>query len=106
MITHDATHCIICENKLSGKQTKFCSYTCKIKGQSNSNYISQQLRGKNRKVRLISMSGNKCISCGFNGDFCALSFHHINPRQKSFPLDIRNLSNRSWESIINEFKKC
>ncbi len=36
----------------------------------------------------------------------ALEFHHARPGTKSFQLDLRSLSNRSWERVLEESVKC
>ena len=57
--------CIVCNLELTGKQTKFCSNKCKHKTQNNKhqNYITQQKRGRDRKLELIKMFGSKCTIC-------------------------------------------
>jgi len=54
----------------------------------------------------MELFGNKCEICGYNKNLAALHFHHQNPSQKEFKLDARNLSNRTWERLIEESKKC
>jgi len=104
--------CIICFKELDGLKTKFCSNNCKVKGhyhrikeQSNT-YHSQTIRSYKRKIALIEMSGGGCKKCGYNKNMAALHFHHIHPDQKSFKLDVRKLSNKKWEYIVIEYKKC
>lgn len=60
---------------------------------------------ENRKQILVKMSGGCCILCGYSKCLRALSFHHRNPREKSFELNKANLR-RPWNSIIEEHKKC
>jgi hypothetical protein len=52
------------------------------------------------------MSGGCCEICGYNKNYAALVFHHIDPKNKSFQLDGRILSNTDWECILEEHKKC
>lgn len=60
-----------------------------------------------RKFKLIELRGNEgCARCGYKKNIGAIDLHHINPDLKEFRLDARNLSNRSWSSIIKEFEKC
>jgi hypothetical protein len=35
-----------------------------------------------------------------------LEFHHLNPKKKRFSLDLRSLSNRRWEEIVEEVSRC
>ena len=104
--------CIECSGELNGLKRKFCSNACKqknhwhkVKEQQNT-YHSQTIRAYKRKLKLIEMSGGKCIKCGYNKNIAVLQFHHINSNEKSFPLDARNLSNRKMENLIEEHKKC
>lgn len=100
--------CKGCERQLNGRQRVFCSTACKSDSYKNSQriYTNQQKRGWDRKVKLVDMFGGKCNRCGYNKNYSGLTFHHIDPTIKELALDVRNLSNRQWESIVNEVKKC
>jgi len=97
-------NCIICNAPLHGKQSKFCSKNCKNK--DHQVYQNQQKRGLERKLKLIQKVGKKCSMCGYSKNLAALTFHHLNPKNKKFKLDIRSLSNRRFESILLEHRKC
>jgi hypothetical protein len=100
--------CSICNKSLTGRQTKYCSAKCKNSDLNNKhqNYVSQQHRGYERKLILVKMKGGKCEICGYNKNQTALCFHHINPKTKSFQIDIRRCSNSSWEKLEIEANKC
>lgn len=100
--------CLVCSNKLSGRQRKFCSRGCKNRFGNNAHqsYLAQQNRGRKRKIELVLEFGGQCKTCGYKKNFAALEFHHVDPATKSFQLDIRSLSNRKWSSILEEGKKC
>ena len=100
--------CIQCGKMLAGKQRKYCSRQCKntYNNQAYQSYQAQQLRGRSRKVALIKLKGSKCVSCGYKQNFAALEFHHVDPKTKLFQLDLRSLSNRKWETVLVEAKKC
>jgi len=100
--------CLICESNLAGRQTKFCSTKCKLASTNNKhqNYVSQQRRGYQLKARLVEMKGGHCEICGYTKNQAALCFHHIVPKIKSFPIDIRHCSNNSWDKLIEEAEKC
>lgn len=104
--------CEECSNDLNGLQRKFCSNACKqknhwhrVKEQQNT-YHSQTIRAYNRKLKLIELSGGECQECGYKKNIAVLQFHHRDSKDKSFSLDARNLSNRNWEIILKEHKKC
>ena len=100
--------CIQCGKMLVGKQRKYCSRQCKnnYNNQSYQSYQAQQSRGRSRKVELIKLKGSQCVACGYNQNFSALEFHHVDPKTKLFQLDLRSLSNRKWERVLEEAKKC
>ena len=62
-----------------------------------------------RRKRLREMAreykGGKCTICGYKKSQRALSFHHVNPKNKEFDLSSRGLT-RSWERIKKEIDKC
>lgn len=98
--------CKICSNNLTGHQRFFCSKKCRIKSK-NPNTVERQKRiSKDRKLELIKMSGGCCEACGYNKNYSALQFHHLDPSNKTFNIDARMLSNTKWDSIIKEWRKC
>lgn len=100
--------CIICNANLSGKQTKYCSRKCKGQdtNHKNQNYEAQQKRGLDRKIKLVELLGGKCECCGYAKNYAAMSFHHQDPSKKETTLDIRQLSNTKWDTLLTEAKKC
>lgn len=69
-------------------------------------YEYQRLRGLKRKVELIEMMGGCCENCGYNKNVSAFDFHHIDPTQKDYQLDMRTLSNNRMDKLLTEVKKC
>jgi len=96
--------CKVCDKKLKGKQTLYCSSNCKNK--AHQSYPSQKLRGLNRKTALVKLFGGKCSVCGYKRNLTALTFHHQDPKKKEFKLDSRSLSNRKFSRIQAELQKC
>lgn len=111
-ITNHLSHCIVCNKCLTGRQQKYCSNKCKSKHENPKNYDKnkhlqyQKKRGTERKTKLIIMSGGSCNKCGYNKCIASLSFHHLNPPDKLFHLDMASLCHRSWTSILSEYSKC
>lgn len=102
--------CIHCKVKeLTGKQQRFCGKTCKGR-YSNSWHNSserQKTKGIRRKLELLKMLGEvKCHVCGYRKNLACLSFHHRNPKDRSFGLDQRICSMYSMKRLIIEAKKC
>jgi hypothetical protein len=108
-------HCqtLFAPKSLTRKST-YCSEKCRNNAKYRKNpgkhnaqtYSNQQERGLLRKQRLIEYKGGKCEICGYDKNYCALCFHHTDPSQKSMGLDIRRLSNNSWDKILVEAEKC
>jgi hypothetical protein len=100
--------CSVCDAELTGRQTSFCSRRCKNTSTNNKhqNYVSQQQRGRERRLLLIQAKGGCCERCGYQRNNAALAFHHLNPATKSFPVDLRSCSNTSWQVLLNEAEKC
>ena len=99
---NNVSNCRICNKKLSGKQTLYCSLSCK--NSAHQSYPAQKKRGLNRKLEFVTGLGGKCSKCGYKKNLAALAFHHVS--DKEFKLDVRSLSNRKIDSILKELKKC
>jgi hypothetical protein len=97
-------NCLICGEKLRGKQRKYCSLPCKNKELQG--YNKQKSKGLSRKLNLIKELGGKCLICGYAKNLSALTFHHIDSGKKLFKLDMRSISNRGIKSILAERNKC
>ena len=96
------SNCMVCNIKLIGKQTMYCSMKCKNK--IHQSYEAQKKRGLARKLLFVKKLGGKCNNCGYSKNLGALAFHHLHG--KEFKLDVRSLSNRHLEPILKELKKC
>jgi hypothetical protein len=69
-------------------------------------YEYQKLRGLKRKIELIEIMGGCCENCGYNKNVAAFDFHHIDPSEKEYQLDMRKLSNTRMDKLLDEVKKC
>lgn len=59
-----------------------------------------------KKKKLLEMSGNKCSVCGYDKCPDALSFHHLDKSTKTFGLSSDIINSKSWDTILEEWKKC
>lgn len=102
------THCLHCGAELSGRQRKYCSRKCKCLyiNQSHQSCEAQKARGRERKKALVELMGGECSLCGYRRNFTALELHHREPGKKRFQLDLRSLSNRKWDEVLAEARKC
>lgn len=57
------------------------------------------------KKTLKRLKINGCAICGYNECVACLDFHHINPQDKKFQVDLNGMSRRS-DSIAEETNKC
>lgn len=76
------------------------------KSKNANNYEAQKKRGLKRKWDIVQERGGKCEKCGYFGNIGALEFHHLDPNEKDFQLDVRKLSNTKLETLREEFSKC
>jgi len=108
------TFCLMCSKRLEGNQLKFCSNECSCKQfykdnkqeQNRKNNERQKLVSLDRKKTLVDLKGGKCKICGYDKNYSALCFHHRDPKEKTFKLDSRKLSNTNWASLLLEIDKC
>jgi hypothetical protein len=57
-----------------------------------------------KKQKLIEYKGGKCLHCGYNKNQKALSFHHLNPKEKDFEISSKHCL--SFERLKQEVDKC
>ena len=69
------------------------------------NYAHVKNFRKKKKQQIVNLLGGKCCICGYNKCLRSLSFHHVNPSEKSFGIATKGLG-YSIESIKREVKKC
>ena len=89
----------------------FCSKKCKNKYYQSQGYNTKYSQKKDYhgtliKYYLIHKRGGKCEKCGYDKNIASLQFHHLDPNEKIFTLDARNLERHSDEDILKEFEKC
>lgn len=70
-------------------------------------YIIQAVKKRRIKLRKMAREykGGRCEICGYSKCDRALSFHHIDPKKKSFGLSDKGLT-RSWDRVKKEIDKC
>lgn len=61
---------------------------------------------KRTKQRIVDAMGNKCSECGYSVCVDALELHHLDPAHKKFSFGGIRARPRSWNTIVEELKKC
>lgn len=63
----------------------------------------------NRRAHLIKTLGGKCVVCliKYNGNnACIFDFHHRDPSEKEFSINMSTLSRKSLKDVLKELNKC
>ena len=70
-------------------------------------YMREAVKKRRKKLRQMARKykGGSCELCGYSKCSRALSFHHKDPKQKSFGIAVKGLT-RSWDAIRTEIDKC
>lgn len=72
-------------------------------------YEYKKQRSYKLKAGMIKTAGGECSNCGLKYDKtngAVFDFHHINPEEKSFPLNLGTVQNKSLEDLKTEAEKC
>ena len=71
-------------------------------------YAYKEIFQRARKVKLILMLGGKCSKCPEKYDgknACIFQFHHLDPKNKKFSLNLARMG-LAWATLIKELDKC
>ena len=61
-------------------------------------------RRRDKKKRLVEEMGDKCADCGVSYPSDVYDFHHVD--EKEHGINVLLTSNRKYEIILEEAKKC
>lgn len=56
------------------------------------------------KRKLVEYHGGKCVRCGYDKFYGALTFHHRDPNEKEFKISTANIL--GWDKLLAESEKC
>lgn len=59
---------------------------------------------RDKIIRLKLQMGGECSECGYNKNFAALDFHHLDPSVKKFGINTNTKGTR--EQLLEEANKC
>ena len=91
-------NCVICKketikNRAAGVKGELCG-SCRV----------ARTRRK-RKNDAVIYKGGSCYRCGYNKSNAALTFHHLDPKEKEFTISHKGKI-RPWEELKKELDKC
>lgn len=69
-------------------------------------YSRQQKRANLNRIRLCKVWNSKCSRCHYDRNAAALEFCPVEGKTLDFPMNERDLANRSLESLAVQVKKC
>jgi len=105
--------CLECSKELIGNQIRYCSTKCRRNyrfGVGTKVYQKKRelrkLKEANLKIKLVETFGGCCKTCGYDKNYSALEFHHIDPLTKKYSLRSNTLIRLDWNSCIEEARKC
>src|SRR5882724_4487450 len=82
----------------STRPGKLKSYCKKCSSES----VSESRRKK--RIKIITLMGSKCSSCGYFKCQRALELHHVNRNEKSSTF--RSILSWTWKRILKELERC
>lgn len=85
------------ENPYRGRQTLYCSKSCKSKSCVNEHR-------RRRKQQFVDYKGGSCSICGYSKSLAALQFHHLDPAKKDF--NITRATTITLNKAKVELDKC
>lgn len=104
-VTSRRKYCLVCSPWGSFNQSG--RGNPKRKPESKEAYALRQNKRRHRiKSKAIEYLGGECSECQYSICKAALEFHHIDPKNKKFPLDSSNLCRVSWDVALSELDKC
>jgi hypothetical protein len=81
--------------KTEGRHSSWCK-TCV--------YGLQKDRWKARKIKAVNLMGSCCSKCGYDRNYAAFHFHHVDPTEKSY--EWNKMRGLPWAKVVAELKKC
>lgn len=93
--------CVRCDRPLTDCQFRQRGLLC-----WHCRYAARSARQLDRAYGVV---GESCWRCGYTKGKAGrrvLDFHHVNPAEKSFPLDCRHVVNMGWQRVLAEMMKC
>lgn len=91
--------CVIC-----GKSYEYNHKSTKGHTKTKCNSCLVNIRRFKFKQKCLAYKGGKCEDCGYDKCSRALTFHHLDPKEKDFSISGNHA--RRWDSVVAELDKC
>ncbi len=75
------------------------------KSKKNKRFNKKNASRREIKKKAVELKGGKCEVCGYDKCLAALTFHHINPGEKSFGISDKG-HQYGWEAVKKEINFC
>ena len=102
-------NCKIC-SKETVKGKMYCSNNCKQKQfyKENTDYVVKKEKTERETFKILALEycGNKCKMCGYNKNYTALAFHHLDPEGKDFSMGGFKTQRQLKPEHKKELDKC
>jgi len=92
-----------CKKQINQKHSEYY-----LKNKEEINIRHKQYNKEKYELNKITMKNlkiNGCAICGYNKCDKCLDFHHVNPSDKKFMVNIRDLQRKEYK-ILEELNKC
>lgn len=67
-------------------------------------FQSPSRQRRQRMINIKKQAGGKCVFCGYDKNYAALDFHHIDPSKKLFGINTATKGTR--DKLMAEIEKC
>ena len=93
---HKKENCKICNKHIANNS----------KGRTKCGTCSTNIRRYKIKKKAVEYKGGCCKKCNWTGDISGFDFHHLNPNEKDFEINGKNIAGMKWEIVKLELDKC
>lgn len=93
---HKQESCKICNRHIADNS----------KGRTRCGTCNTNIRRYRIKKKAVDYKGGACHKCNWSGDISGFDFHHLNPDEKDFEINAKNVAGMKWDVVKAELDKC